>query len=230
MFLKTEIVLIAEKLRPTCMTQFPRYILYKAGGQNFTLMSPLRYWPMRKEVSSQWSHSIGLALSCSPRKFQNICLVVLCRYPFGYLVQQADHVALWQFWQRLLTARYSLCRDSTTPFAHCTAHCQVINCPLLACSNICLNYCSSSLHLVRQQPRMVMNGCSLHKGSEAQLLRESCFYYMQTRHQYRTAIQYSHNTISLLKQRCCKSSSITEKMARNGSPSSTKKINSVVWI
>jgi hypothetical protein len=32
MFLKTEIMLIAEKLRPTCMTQFPRYILYKAGG------------------------------------------------------------------------------------------------------------------------------------------------------------------------------------------------------
>jgi len=165
MFLKTEIMLIAEKLRPTCMTQFPH-----------TLISPLRYWPMRKEVSSQWSHSIGLALSCSPRKFQNICLVVLCRYPFGYLAQQADHVVA------ILTTDP---HRTNNPFVGTVLHPSPIvqlivrsfNCPQVDC---------------------------LHIATFALLLIffAAC-YRQQPRHQYRTATQCSHNTISLLKQRCC---------------------------
>ncbi len=115
MFLKTEIMLIAEKLRPTCMTQFLR-----------TLNSQ---WEKR------WDRS-GIIRRTPFKLFtQRIS---------KYLFSGAVPIPLWvscstggsrcgNFGNGSSPHGYSLCRDSTTPFAHSTAHWQVINCPQVDC-------------------------------------------------------------------------------------------------
>ncbi len=138
---------------------------------------------MRKGVSSQWYHSIGLALSFHPENFK-ISVQWCCadRYPFGYLAQQADHLVAI-----LATAppRTDIPFVGTvlhpSPIVQLIVRSLTVH-RLTACIQQHLPCCSPYLHLVRQllrtriaaqytkHPRHKSSSCDRPKTAQRTLL------------------------------------------------------------